>query len=375
MKRIFPLLILLLLTASSCIRKAADTTADGSELAMRHARLLSVKEHKGYVTVSITDPWDSTHVLHRYVLVPRDQAMPASLPEGDMIRTPVTSAAVYTSVHCGLLDELGAYNCIKGICDLRYINLKKVHDDVKRGAIRDLGETMTPNIEAIMELRPDVILLSPFENSGTYGKTGKMGIPLIECADYMEASPLARAEWMRFYGMLFGCSEKADSLFSDIERNYNETKRQAASVKSRPTVVTEMKIGSTWYVAGGMSTVGILISDAGGDYVFKDVRESGALPYSPEKVYEKAREADYWLIKYNQGTDMTLADLRSMWSMNARMKAYSTKSIYCCNLSSTHFFEETPFHPDVLLREYVNILHPELREGELTLKYYKQVKE
>lgn len=375
MKRIFPLLILLLLAANSCIKKSADTADGGNELTMRHAQLLSIKKHEGYVTVSITDPWDSTHVLHRYVLVPKEQTMPASLPEGDVIRTPVTSAAVYTSVHCGLLDELGTYKYITGVCDLRYINLKKLHDDVKKGRIRDLGETMTPNIEAIMELHPDVILLSPFENSGTYGKTGKMGIPVIECADYMEASPLARAEWMRFYGMLFGCRDRADSLFNDIEQKYNDTKRRAASVKTRPTVVTEMKIGSTWYVAGGMSTVGILINDAGGDYIFKDVKERGALPYSPEKVYEKAREADYWLIKYNQATDLSLADLRSMWSMNARMKAYTTLHTYCCNLSSTHFFEETPFHPDVLLKEYVNILHPELQEQGAQLKYYKQIKE
>ena len=358
------------LMTAACTNKEAHTEDNGNGITMRHAELLSMQEHDGYITVNITNPWDTTRTLHKYVLVRKGEEKGKKLPEGDVVYIPLRSTAVYTSVHCGLIDELGAYGCIKGVCDLQYINIKKIHDDVAHKKISDLGESMTPNIEAIINMQPDAIFLSPFENGGTYGKTGKIGIPIIECADYMETSPLGRAEWMKFYGLLLGKEKEADSLFNEVEKKYNDIKQQAQKVRTRPTVVTEMKIGSTWYVAGGESTVGILISDAGGNYIFKDVKARGALPYSPELVYEKAKHADFWLIKYNQATDMTLANLKGQWGLNEKMKAYQTKQTYGCNLSLTHFYEETPFHPDILLKEYADILH-----GKAQGKYYKRIEQ
>lgn len=355
---------------TSCRVTGKHASDDSLPIEMKYSELLTMEQHDGYVTARITDPWDSTRTLHSYVLVPREEKLPDNLPDGDVIRTPISNAVVYTSVHCGLIDELGAYDKIKGICDLQYINLPKLHKDVARGKIADLGETMTPNIEGLIDISPDAVMLSPFENSGSYGKLGKLGIPLIECADYMERTPLGRAEWIRFYGMLLGRQHEADSIFASVERSYDDTRREAQQYKSRPTVVTEMKIGSTWYIAGGNSTVAILINDAGGNYIFKDLPDKGAVPYSPEVAFEKAKDADFWLIKYNQATDMTLEDLKGFWNMNAYMSAYQKQTVYSCNLSGTMFFEKTPFHPDVLLREYVNILHP---TDKANLIYYKRV--
>ena len=352
----------------ACTGKEKHDDANGADITMHYAKLLTMQENDGYITVSIVNPWDTTHILHKYILMKEGSTYKGKLPAGDVVRIPLRSAAVYTSVHCGLIDELGAYGCIKGVCDLQYINMKKVHDDVASGKIADLGESMTPNVEAIINLQPGAIFLSPFENSGSYGKTGKIGIPIIECADYMETSPLGRAEWMKFYGLLLGKEKEADSLFKEVERRYNNIKTQAQKAKTHPTVVTEMKIGSTWYVAGGESTVGILINDAGGNYVFRETKARGALPYSPEMVFEKAKDADYWLIKYNQSTDMTLSDLQGQWGLNEKMKAFHTKQTYGCNLSLTHFYEETPFHPDILLKEYADILH-----GKGNGKYYKRI--
>ena len=367
----FTLLFLAAIMLAACSQTKTAHDADGKEIKMLYSDLLTITEHDGYVTARIADPWDSTRTLHNYVLVPRGSDITAPLPEGDVIRTPLTSVAVYTSVHCALLDELGAYNCISGICDLQYINLPTLHQDVKAGKIADLGDAMSPNIEGVINLSPDAIMLSPFENNGGYGKLGKLGIPIIECADYMETSPLGRAEWIKFYGLLTGKSREADSIFAATEKNYNETKALAMKAPDRPTVVTEMKIGSTWYVAGAGSTVAIFIRDAGGKYVFNDVKANGAVPYSPEQAFSKAKDADFWLIKYNQATDMTLADLKASWPLNAYMNAYRNGRTYGCNLSLTKFYEETPFHPDILLREYAHILHP--TTIECNMKYYKKM--
>lgn len=97
-------------------------------------------------------------------------------------------------------------------------------------------------------------MLSPFENSGGYGRVGKLGVPVIECADYMETSPLGRAEWLRFYGLLVGQEQRGDSLFAQIEKEYLALKDLAAQATSRPTVLSDLKYGSAWYIAGGQST-------------------------------------------------------------------------------------------------------------------------
>ena len=124
---------------------------------------------------------------------------------------------IFTTVHCAMLQSLGREDCIAGVADLKYIKIPWVHQQVKEGRIVDVGEGMSPVIEKIIDNRPDAILLSPFENSGGYGKLEDIDIPIVECAEYMEESPLARAEWLRFYGLLFGCEHEADSLFAVVE--------------------------------------------------------------------------------------------------------------------------------------------------------------
>ncbi len=345
---------------------------DSRAVEMKYAELLDIRRGDEYTTVTVRNPWDSTAILHRYVLIAEGKEAPKDISSNDIIKVPLKNTAVYTSILCSLMDEIGAMEAIKGVCDVEYIYMDKVQKGVADGSIIDLGSSMTPNIEKLMDMHPDAMFISPFENSGSYGKLGKLHIPIIECADYMETTPLGRAEWMRFYGMLFGKEQEADSIFATVEQNYNAMKALADKQPVRPTVVTEMKTGSTWYVAGGKSTVNILITDAGGEYIFKDIESGGAVPYSPEQVFAKAQGADYWLIKYNQATDMTLNELGEAWATNRHMAAYVSKNVYGCNLSKKRFFEETPFHPDILLRDYINILHPGVLEDK-EITFYKRL--
>lgn len=358
----------------SC-NSGTDSAQQDNASKMKYAELLSVSKKDSFTVVSISDPWHSGKVLHQYILVPKDQSVPRNLPKGDVIRTPLHSTAVFSSVHCGLLDEIGAFNTITGVCDAQYIYMEKVQQALATKSISDFGSSMAPNIEKIMERHPEAILLSPFENSGSYGKLGKVGITLIECADYMETSPLGRAEWIKFYGLLTGKEHTADSIFSVVEANYNSIKARVAKEKTRPTVVTEMKSGNTWYIAGNRSTVGRLIADAGGKYIFSDVNTSGSQPFSPEKAFMRAQKADIWLIKYNYATDMTKQALADEWTSNKYMKAFTLGNVYGCNMAYARLFEETPFHPDIMLAEYANIFHPGLLKDYNNggTKYYKRI--
>ena len=186
----------------------------------------------------------------------------------------------------------------------------------------------------------------------------------------METSPLGRAEWMKFYGLLFGCEDQADSLFKVVEARYLYFKSRASKTRYAPSVLTERKTGSTWYVPGGRSTVGRMLRDAHAAYPFADDHHSGSLSLPFESVLEKGGEADFWMIKYNSTIPFTYADLLAEYHGYAALKAFKNKQVFGCNASVVRFFEETPFRPDLLLRDYLLILHPEERTFLGNLRYF-----
>lgn len=368
-------LTFILLALCSCATRQGETATDGESIEMRYATLLSLHQGEGYISAEIRNPWDSTKVLHRYVLVPKASEMPQNLPKGDVIRTPLEHAVFFTSVHVSLINQLGAYGSIAGVCDSEYMYLDRLQGDIKAGRISDCGKGTAPNIEKIIDLSPDAVLLSPFENSGSYGKLGTIGIPIVECADYMETSALGRAEWMRFYGLLTGRQAEADSIFAGIEKRYNDLKASVANAAGggkNPTVILDKRFGSTWYMAGANSPTGRMLADAGADYIFNSEKSSGAMPYDPEVVFDRGQQADLWLIKYNQDADLTYSQLAQEWTNYSKFEAFKHKNVYGCNMSKVQFYEETPFHPDLLLRDYIVIFHPEAIDDH-TLRYFSKL--
>ncbi len=365
-------LLFLLLSVTSCQSNGNGSESKGTAIAMKYATLLKMEEGDGFINVEISNPWDSASVLHRYVLVPRDADLPTNLPNGELVRTPISNAVVYSSVHCQLIDEFGAFGAIKGICDAQYMTIGKCLDGLKKGTIADLGDGNEPNIEKIIDLQPDAILLSPYQDSGNYGRLGKLGVPIIECADYLETGPLARAEWVRFFGLLFGKAEKADSIFANTEKEYNALKAIVPANEKKPTVIADTKYGSSWYISGNNSTTGQLFADAGAAYIFADEASSTAVPYDPEVVFDRAHDADVWIIKYNQATDKTYDELARDYANYAQMKPFRTHNIYGCNSSVVPFYEETPFHPELLLKDYIKIFHPNCLP-DYKLRYFKKL--
>lgn len=358
---------------SACQGKQGGVSPEGDSLALHYSQLLSIVDYDGYSVASISDPWNKGRKLHEYVLVPRDAEVPNHLPEATIVRTPVSKALIYTAVHSALAIELGAGEQIGGVCDFQYIHSPYIIDGVREGSIKDCGDAMSPDLERIIDLEPDALLLSPFENSGGYGRVEELGVPLVECADYMETSPLGRAEWMKFYGRLFGVGAEADRLFTEVERNYMFMKTKAADAEEQPSVIADMKLGSVWYVPGGQSTQGKLWADAHAAYPYAEDTHSGSLALSFEAVFDKAGESDIWVIRYNQSSPLTYRQLATDYHGNAEMKAYKQRNVYGCNTAYTPFYEETPFHPDRLLSDFIQICHPEIDLGGL--KYYERLNE
>ena len=366
--------IVLLLTAWGGGSKTSSVSLQGDTIPLKYAENLTLVKGEGYTEARLRNPWDTTALLHTYILVEKDKPLPNRLPEGTLVRTPLSNTLVYTAVHCNLIQELGAVESIGGICELQYIKVPEIIEGCRNGTIVNAGEGTNPDMEKIIDLHPDALLLSPYENSGGHGQVEKLKIPIIECADYMETSALGSAEWIRFYGLLFHQSAKADSIFAIVEKNYNELKALAISQPTQPKVMCELKSGSAWYVPGGNSTTGKLYNDAGGDYLFDHYPNSGAVPLSFETVFDKAQDADVWLMKYNQPTDKTLSDIRNDYSPYARFKAFKDGQVYGCNTNYAAYYEDFPFHPDKVLMALIKNFHPSLLP-EYELKYFSKLAE
>lgn len=360
----------ILLTA--CQLNAGSNDKQGDTLDIRYARnLLMVKYAKG-IDVQLRNPWDTTQTLHRYWLTEHDS--PSPFPGSTQVSIPLRKAGVFTAVHCALLCDMGCLTSIAGVCEPEYIHNDQIHKLMKEGRIVDLGSGLNPNLERIMQTMPDAVMPSPFQDNGGYGRLESIGIPIIECADYMEVSPLARAEWMKFYGLLFGVSERADSLFAEVESKYLATKQMAASATSRPSLVVDRPYSGTWYIPGGQSTMGIMYQDAGANYLWSDSPESGSLPLSPERVLERAIDADIWLMKYNQEAEMTYSQMLSDNPVCKEFMAFQNHNVYACNTHYVPFYDETPFHPERLLAELLKIFHPELSIS-INNSYFCKIKE
>ena len=431
-------LVALLLAA--CQGGKTTSGEGGDTLRMKYAELLTIVKHDdgAYTEAIIENPWKKGTTLHKYILVPKgkegdetvarlkdDIRENSALQMGkpcDIVRTPLESNVVFTAPHCQLMYELGCKNAITGVCDKDYINIPNIKDRVKLSdgkafatqandskasaqkadkAIIDCGSSMQPDMERIIALQPEGLLISPFENSGGYGKLDKLHIPIIETADYMETSPLGRAEWMKFYGMLFGneerrvksdvseerrvkseefksntsgvsCEQKADSLFSAIEKEYLALKAEAAKLPQGLSILTERKMGSVWYVPGGKSTMGILLKDANAKYIFADDTHSGSLAYGPERILSKGTQVDVWAFKYFGGKALSKSDLLAEYEGYKALKPFNQNSIYEVNTSTQPYFELTSFHPEILLREFIILAHPKATQFG-RLRFYQHL--
>ena len=449
----------LLMAACQGGKTAAADAEAGDTLEMKYAKLLTIVKHGDgeeafdaaegidyqYAEAIIANPWKAGTMLHRYILIPKGEegdktvAMLAKRRSTvarcttDTVRTPVERSAVFIAPHCQLMYELGCQQAIRGVCDLNYINIPDVRKRAAsagkassgnassgnassgnassgnasaQNSIVDCGSSMAPDIERIIALKPEAILVSPFENSGGYGKLDKLHIPIIEAADYMESSPLGRAEWMKFYGMLFGkdknisttvagkalttvagkalttvagkaseatlpasCELKADSLFAKIEKEYLKLKAEAGKLPKGLSILTERKTGNVWYVPGGQSTIGILLKDANARYIFSDDKHSGSLPMSPEQILAKGSQVDVWAFKYFGGAPLSQVQLLQEYDGYKALAAFNRGNIYQVDTSTVPYFELTSFHPELLLREFIILAHGE-RFGKL--RFYKK---
>jgi iron complex transport system substrate-binding protein len=336
-----------------------------NKTSLEEAKGFTVEYHKHYKTVNVSRAWRDSKVLFKYVLVQCGTPTPEGFQSEQIIQVPIRSVIALSTTHLVQLEKLGVLDTLVGLNDFKNITTPAVLDKIKQNKLADVGNTSTPNIEKILSLTPDLITSYGTGNpqNDSYGKLLEAGLKVGIVSEYMESTPLGRAEWIKFLALFFNRESVAEKEFSQTASRYRSIANQVKSVKTRPTVFSGFSSKGIWYVPGGDSYVAKLLADAGSNYLWADDRSSGSLNLSFEQVYDRANQAEYWVNgsqKWKTRSDVMQEEPRyegfssvkkgNLFNPIARLKPEGGNDYWVSGTSN----------PDVVLADLVKVFHPDL---------------
>lgn len=373
MRRLW-ILLLVALTACRFNTQVQEEKVEVDNM-MRYARNVVVSETDYGYLMDVICPWDTTLSLGKFALVKDTTKV---VGEGlTQVRVPVQSVVSFSATQWSVFMRLGEIDRVKGILEGRFVTDTTMRSLLAQEKVYDMGTEAAADIERMIQIQPDVLLYSPYFD-GNQGGLNVTGAVLFPFADYMENTPLGRAEWIRVIGMLIGCEDKADAWFDDIEKRYNALLTLCANVEHRPTVFSDLAFNGQWYVAGGRSYMAKLFADAGADYIWKDNPSTASVPMDAESILAKAQHADFWRVINSNPFPMTYEALAKENPVYPLFDAYKNHQIMVCDILSTGYFEQSQCEPDLLLADFIHFFHPELLTGDWAdyqPKYYHLVEQ
>ena len=373
------MLCMILLLFSSCNQRgktvSSDTASVDSLLCPKYATGYQVKSLDGMRLVDVGADY-------HFALVSSDDVM---VPDGyTKIHIPIKSTICMTALQLSNFTILDAHDVVKGLTGTKNIFNKDILQRVKNGRIVKIGTEGNFDTEMVLAANPDVIFISPFKRGG-YDAIKETGITLVPHLGYKELDPLGQAEWIKFVGMFIGKEKEACEVFAGIEQRYNNLKfkvqsswqsqaaKPGAKFKVLPTVTSgEMHYGN-WHAVGGKNYLAQIFRDAGADYVIRDEETAGE-DLEFEKMYELAANADYWRILNSYPGEFSYEALKASEPRNELFKAFKERKVIYCNMKQTPYYEISPVEPDVLLKDFVAIFHPELVEADYNPTFYYLLK-
>ena len=338
-------------------------TDDFQIIKPKYAQGFYFQQFNDFKILTVTQPWLGATRSSSYVLAKSKTKIPITYQKFPIIRVPVKKIVVASTTHIPSLEMLVKEETLIGFPETDYISSEKTRALIDAGKVVDLGANESINSELMLSLRPEVLVgFSVNQRNKAYDNFIKAGIQVVYNGDWTELSPLGRAEWIKFFGALYDLESKSDSIFNRIETNYLETAQKAKETTKRPTVISGTLFKDVWYLPAGESWAAQFINDAGADYLWKDTKGTGSLSLSIENVLEKASQADFWI-----GAD-SFATFESLKKANVhyqKIKAFQNRNVYSYSTTKGKtggnlYFELAPNRPDLVLKDLIHILHPEL---------------
>ena len=367
MKSIFLRIVLslLLLPFFGCKQNntiSGDTMAF-SKNSIQYAKGLKIYKHLGFSIVKITNPWPEAKEGFTYILQEKNGIVPDSLKQFPTISIPIQSIVVTSTTHIPALELLGVENTLVGFPDTAYISSVKTRRLIDAGKVREVGVNENLNTEVLIDMKPDVIVGFGLNNSNpTLDNLQKSGLKVMLNGDWTEQSPLGKAEWIKFFGALYGLDSKANTLFSKIEKEYNSTLALAKKATTKPTVLSGAMYQKIWYIPQGESWVSLFLKDARSNYLWSKTKGIGSLALPFEVILEKAKDADFWIAPGDYSSLKQMSESNPHYS---QFDSFKNKKVYSYAVNKGAkggiiYFEWSPTRPDWVLKDLIKIFHPEL---------------
>lgn len=331
-------------------------------------------ENSASTIVKVRNPWQGADSITTQLFIARDGE---SVPEdftGQVLEGNAGRIVCMSSTHIAMLAAIGETERVVGLSGIDYISNPDIQ--ARRDSIGDVGYEGNINYELLLSLDPDLVLLYGVNGaSGMEPKLRELGIPFMYVGDYLEESPLGKAEWLVALAETVGKREKGETVFAEIPVRYNTLKKRVAEeALDAPSVMLNTHYGDNWFMPSTESYAARLIADAGGDYIYKKNTGNASAPIDLEEAYLLASQADMWL---HTGTANTLDELKAACPKFADTRCFRSGQVYNNNARTNaaggnDYFESAVVHPDLVLRDLVKIFHPELVAEDFV--YYKQLK-
>ena len=329
-----------------------------------HADGFTVEYFNNYKVVTVAAPWLGAEDSATYLLVQCGTPAPEGFADAVTIDVPITSFVSMSTTYLPYLDQFGLLDTLVGVDFGFYAYNPNVQEKLAAGELVELGSGSTVNVEAALALEPDVIMTSASGSADfdTHPKLEEVGLTVVLNADYLDVTPLGRAEWGKFIATFYNEEAQAEAAFNTVATEYESLVALAADVAERPSVFANTPYEGTWYMPGGQSYTAQLFAAAGADYLWGEDESTSTLFLDFETVFDRAADADYWL---NQGFVTTLADLEATDERFADFAAFQNDTLYNYDLRTNEFggndfFESAAANPNLVLADLIKIFHPEL---------------
>ena len=367
-------LSLFLIAACSPTTENKQTDIRPTSVPLSYAKRFTIKKTKDYTVLELLGNKENDEVTASFVLYKNQK--PNYGKEAYYIKTPVKKIACMSSIYTTMLAKMHCEQAIVAIDNVDYYTNEYIQSKVRENMIAELSRGPQVEIEKTIALNPDLFLTFGMGNpkKDVDAKLVQANIPIAVSLDHLEETPLARAEWIKFFSYFFDKEALADSLFKATETHYNTLKALTTNLVKKPTVLTEIKYGDAWYIPSGKSYMAHLINDAGGDYFWKDDAKTGSTPLSFEMVYAKAKDCDVWINLYNVNTKKELESYDERYGL---FKAFKETRLYNNNkVQNTHgfsnYWETGITNPDEVLADLIAILSPALLPNH-EFVFYKKI--
>jgi iron complex transport system substrate-binding protein len=330
---------------------------------IQHAKGLEIYHFQGYSILKITRPWPDAKTPFTYILQEKNGSIPDSLQQYTRISVPIQSIVVTSTTHIPALELLGVENTLIGFPNTDFISSAKTRKRIDGGQVKEVGTNETLNAEILIDMAPEVIVSFGLNNSNpTLDNLQKSGLKVLLNGDWNEQSPLGKAEWIKFFGALYGLDAKAKAIFSNIEKEYQTTLALAKKAKQKPTVLSGAMYQDQWFVPQGESWMALFLKEAQSNYLWANTKGTGSLTLPFETILEKAQKAEFWIAP---GDFTSLKEMNNSNPHYAKFDAFQNKKVYSYALhkgakGGILFFEWSSTRPDWVLKDLIAIFHPEL---------------